>query len=163
MHTRSRALTLVLACSLLTVAAGDALAKKPRSHVTAIANGKRFRASKLGITAVSASTGFSIGGSTKPKRGLTRAVTASCLADLSTVTLPATFTCYGSYTETRKRTADFRQWTGDMTVVVETIDGNRIGGTFTAVLASPSSANPTDTAATIEGGRFSVELLGLGV
>lgn len=163
MHIRSRALTLVLAVSVLAGAAGDALAKKPRSHVTAIANGKRLKASKRGIQAPYSHASFSLAGATKLRRGVTRTVTATCLGDVRAVTPPATLTCFGTYTEARKRTSGFRQWTGDLTVVVETVDGNRIGGTFSGLLTDPSSANPTDAASNIESGSFTVELFDLGV
>jgi hypothetical protein len=162
---RSPWLALALVVILLAGAAvDDALAKKPKSRLSAFVNSKKLKASKRGLTGVYATTSFSIGGASKPKRRLVRSVTATCGAvDIKTATLPVTLSCFGSYTEAGKSSA-FRQWTGlDMTVIVDSRDGNRIGGSFAGVLTDPSSANPTDASATVEGGSFSMVLIDIGV
>jgi hypothetical protein len=145
--------------------AADGHAKRTRSFVKALVNGKRLKASKRGIQGFLAGASFSIAGATKPKHRIVRTVTVNCGAELTTVTPGTKLTdCFGSYTEAGGKAGTFRQWTGNtVELTVDSFDGDRVVGSFRGVLLDPSSANPSDAAATVEGGTFSVSLFNLGV
>jgi hypothetical protein len=143
----------------------DAVAKRPKSHLSATVNGKRLKSSKRGIMGLYATSSFSVNGATKPRRGRVRSITVNCgPVNIKTVALPITLTdCFGAYTEAGRKAADFKQWTsGGMELTVESLDGDRIVGTFRGAIQA-SGANPGDPPASVEGGTFSLVLTGTGV
>lgn len=163
--TRRRWLLLALGAVLLAgPLVHDGYAKKPKSFCKAFVNGKRLKAAKRGgLIGSLTSTGFSVAGATKPKRGLVRTVTVTCgLVNLRAVPLGTTLSgCFGSYTEAG---SGFREWTGPgMELTVEAFDGSRLNGRFRGVLVDASTANPTDASAFVEDGTFSMTLRDLGV
>lgn len=153
---RGWSLTAVAAALLLVVPAGDGLAKRSKTKSFAIVNGKRLKSGR-GAYGQYATTGFSIGIPSKPKRGVVRTVTATCAGDVKAMPLPATFAdCFSSYTVAGKRGA-FQQWVGNgLDVTVDSVDGGRIQGTFAGSI-------PGDPPVTVEGGRFFMVLVDIGV
>lgn len=144
-----------------------AVAKKPKSRLSALVNDKKLKASKRGLLGIYSTTSFSVAGATKARRGVVRTATVNCgPVDVRTVAPPIALTgCFGSYTEAGKRSS-FRQWTGaGMELTVDSVDGNRISGTFRGILVDASSANPSDasTETEIEEGSFSIVLTDIGV
>ena len=159
---------VMLALGAILVAAPlvpEAHAKRTKSFVKTFVDGKKLKASRRGIQGFLAGSSFSIAGATKPKRGVVRTVTVNCgPVDLTTVPPGTTLTgCFGSYTEAGGKTGSFRQWTGTgIELTVDSFDGTRVTGSFQGVLVDASTANPSDAAATLEGGTFSVALFSLG-
>jgi hypothetical protein len=138
-----------------------ALAKRPKARFSARVDGKPLKALKRAITLVYSTASFSAAGPTKIRRGVTRTITFSCLADLKTLVPPAPLICYGTYTEARRTGA--KDWSRDgMEVTIQSVDGDRVAGTFRGTL-DPSPSHAGDPPVTVEAGSFSIVLTDLGV
>jgi hypothetical protein len=145
----------------------DGHAKRSKSFLRTVADGRRLKASKRGIQGYLAGLGFTVSGESKHRHGVYRTVTVTCgPVDLATVPPATTLTgCFGSYTVQGSRASSFRQWTGaGLELTVDSFDGDRLIGTFRGVLADASTANPIEESApaTIEEGTFSISLFNLG-
>jgi hypothetical protein len=138
-------------------AIGDGWAKTPKVRFSATVNGKRMKALKRATFLTLASTSFSVIGQSKPRKGVSRAITALCGpgVDLRSLALPATLACYGSYVEARRKGS--KEWVrpNGIEVTVESFDGSRAEGTFRGTLDT-TVAHAGDPPVAIEEGRFSV-------
>ncbi|MFN8546120.1 MAG: hypothetical protein U0807_18215 [Candidatus Binatia bacterium] len=161
MAWRSRFLMVVGSVALLAgPLVRDGFAKKAKSRLSATVDGKRLKASPRALVALSSSGSFSVNGQTKVQKGLSRAVTVNCLGNLGVLALPATLTCYGTYTESRKHGSKSWQSNG-MELTVESFDGSRTVGTFRGTL-DPASAHASDPPVSIEHGSFSLVVTSVG-
>lgn len=133
------------------------LAKKPQARVTARIDGKKFKGQKIGTVVLYAPTSFSVNTQTRPKRGISRALTVNCGPgiDLLALALPSpTLPCFGIYQINRLRGGGQQTWIGPtatMELVVESLVDTRVTGTFRGAI--PSS-DPDTPPVTIEEGRF---------
>jgi hypothetical protein len=162
---RSRTSWLVLALSAAVLAGplmDDAVAKKPKARFSARVDGKRVKALKRAIVLLYSTTSFSVNGATNVRRGVVRTVTANCLGNLKTLVLPATLSCYGTYTEARRTGAKDWARNDGMAVTVESFDGSRAVGTFHGTL-DPGPSHAGDPPVTVESGSFSIVLTDVGV
>ena len=163
MTVQTRLLGVALGALVLAgLRVDDALAKKPKASFVATVNSKRLQGSQQGITALYATTSFSVNGATKPRKGITRTVTVNCLGNLGALSLPATMDCYGTYTEAKKHGAKSWQRNNGMSLTIESFDGSRVVGTFHGML-DPAPAQPTDPVVVIERGTFSIVVTQIGV
>jgi hypothetical protein len=164
MWRKSWLVVVLSAVALAGPMLGDARAKKPKPRFTARVNGKPLKALKRAVTLVYSTTSFSLAGPTKPqpRRGLSRTITASCLGNLKTLALPATLSCYGTYTEAGRHGA--KDWVSNgMEVTIQSLDAtNRVVGAFRGTLPA-TTAHAGDPPVAIEGGSFSIVLTDIGV
>jgi hypothetical protein len=154
------ALGLVLA-SIAPV--DEAAAKRKRSRLAAQVNGRRFNVVKRTVVGTYTTTGISVGGAAKPRRRVIRQVTLTCgIIDLATATLPVTFDCYASYTESATNATPFKQWASyGVLVTIDSYAEARVAGTFRGTIQP--ATDPAEPVTAIENGRFSVQLIDLGV
>jgi hypothetical protein len=167
-HSRPWLLLALAAVLLAGPPVPDGYAKRTKSFLRTVVDGKRLKASKRGIQGYLAGASFTVSGVAKRKRGIFRTVTVTCgPVDLTAVPPAITLTgCFGTYTEQGSKTGSFRQWSGTgVELTVDSFDGDRLIGTFRGVLVDASTANPSDASATVgvEGGSFSISLVNLGV
>jgi hypothetical protein len=147
---------MALGALLLSTALIDpAFARKPKTRFVAKVNGKRLKAPRRATFFIYTTGSFSIAGATT-QRGASRTVTANCLGDLAAVAPHTTLSCYGTYTEVRRRkpAKDWQRNEG-MQVTINSFDGTRAVGSFSGTL-DPSAAHATDPPATVTNGVFSV-------
>jgi hypothetical protein len=137
---------------------GPALAKTQKARVTALVDGKKFKGQKTGTIILYATTSFSVNTQTKPKRGISRALTINCGPgiDLRALALPSPrLACFGIYQINRLRGSGGQQtWIGPtqtMELVVDSIVDTRVTGTFRGTIPSDDPAVPP---VSIEEGRF---------
>jgi hypothetical protein len=129
-------------------------------------DGKRFKALKRAIFFTYTTTGFSIVGQTRVKRGVSRSISVNCgSVDLQTTPIPSpALPCLGIYQETIvRRGGGLRNWTSYGTeLTIESFDGSRVTGTFRGVI-TPSTSNPEEPPVTIEQGSFSAAFRDFGI
>ena len=93
----------------LPVSAEHAFAKKAKSRLLAVVDGKRYKSSKRALIGVYATTSFSVNGASRKRHGIVRSITVNCgPVDIKTVVLPVTLTCFGFYTEAGKTSSPSR-------------------------------------------------------
>jgi hypothetical protein len=143
----------------------DALARRRKARLVASVDGKRFKGWKRAIQGTYSTVSFSAGGSTRPKRGISRTLVVDCAGvNVAAVPLPVTPTpdrCTGIYTELNIRTGDFKAWSSPgMAVTVSAFDGSRLVGTFSGVI---QPADPADAPLAVENGTFNLPVLDVGV
>ncbi len=140
----------------------DAFARRPRTRLSATANGRRLKALRRATFLLYATTSFSVNGQTRVRRGLSRAITANCPGDLKTLVLPAVVSCYGSYTEARRTGA--KEWSRNdgILVTIESLVDNRAVGSFSGAF-DPGPSHAVDPPVTVESGSFAIVLTEVGV
>jgi hypothetical protein len=163
------AVALGAALAVGLAADGVAAKKKRKERLTALVDGKKFRARDFNTSAPGASP-FLIGG-TKPRVGtIIRSLEVTCLVPLPELEPPVTLSdrCTVRYNDFRFGGAEggttrrFRgeNETGAVQVTIESFDGSRLIGTFGGTLAAvDASDEPLEAPpVTVENGYFSVVL-----
>ncbi len=152
---------VVAACAVVLLGgavASDAHAKK---FIKARIAGKGFRAG--GIRAAASTNGLglvSLNGS-KGRRTISTLTLACGFPGLSpSSSFPVTATCGGVYAVGGLRS--MKGWGTDdgVRVTIESFDGNTIKGSFSGTFERPGATNPTDPPASVQGGKFSLPLVG---
>lgn len=152
---------------------GDAFAGK-KAFIKARINGKAFKARHIPTKAqvATASTnglgGFIFSGTKTAvgRRGATvKNLTLACgFPGLSpSSTFPVSAPCGGGYVETKTTLSGttVRGWTTDdqIQVTITSFDGSRLTGTWSGQFEQIGETNPGDPPATVEKGKFAVDLV----
>ena len=166
MRIRRDGLVLLLAAVIVAGALVDeATARRPRPRFVATVGGKRFKGWRRATRGAYSTTSFTVGASTRPRRGLLRTIAVSCAGlDLRAVALPVMPTagfCSGIYQEQNLRTGLLKTWGSlGLEVTVSAFDGTRVVGTVRGVI---QPGDPADAPVSLEEGAFAMMLLDVGV
>lgn len=164
--TRRLVVAALAAALLAGPLLGPALAKKQKARVTALVDGKKLKGQKTATIILYATTSFSVNTQTKPKKGVSRALTVNCGpgVDLRAIPVPSQpLSCFGIYQINRLRGGGQQTWIGPtqtMELVVESIVYTRVTGTFRGTIPSTDPAVPP---VSIEDGRFTAFIRTVGV
>lgn len=134
--------------------------------MTARVDGRKFKGQKAGTIILYATTSFSVNTQTKPKRGVSRALTVNCGPgiDLRALAVPSPpLSCFGIYQINSLRGGGQQTWIGPtqtMELIVESIADTLVTGTFRG---SIPSNEPGVAPVSIDDGRFAVFIRDVGV